>query len=123
MEQTKQVKLLEGTYIKQALKNVAIKLYPVIAPESAGNNYMVYNRKSTSLLEPKSRQTGLVDSLYDINIVTEDYSKGINFAVQVIDGLQKYRHDDIVDVQLIDISEKYIETSYIQTIQVKIINK
>ena len=123
MEQTKQVKLLEGTYIKQALKNVAIKLYPVIAPESAGNNYMVYNRKSTSLLEPKSRQTGLVDSLYDINIVTEDYSKGINFAVQVIAGLQKYRHDDIVDVQLIDISEKYIETSYIQTIQVKIINK
>lgn len=125
MEQKNEIKikLLQGAYLNKLLKKINYKSYPLIAPESAtGGEYIVYQRTSMGLVNTsRHSQYSIIEAMYTLLIVSDNYSRGLNIASEVINLMNDYTDTDIADIQLVNTSESYNEFGYIQQIELKII--
>lgn len=120
MESKTKLKLLEGAQLVKVLQKANVTIYPVVAPESAGNEYVVYKRNSLDGYQLKGRVTPLQKASYTINVVSDQYAKVIGLTQKILDTLGDYSDAEILDINIDDLSEDYSEGFFIQTINVTI---
>ena len=110
-----------GKYIFATLKNIKdVGIYPLVADNDAQFPFMVYKR--TNLVSSGCKDGYYEDSVtIEINIVTDRYYKGIDFANQVRELLEvsstSFGDMEISDSNLILASEDYSNNAFIQKMQ------
>lgn len=121
MEQ-KSIKLLHGVYISDLLNTLGLRCYPLIAPEKAGLNYIVYQRESLEYLTTKGRpHYSPTQATYSIIVVSDSYSWSLLNAEKIISLLMDYSDTEVADIQILNCRESFTSDSYLQEIQIKII--
>lgn len=120
MGEKSKIELLEGTQLVKVLNKANVTIYPVVAPESAGNEYVVYKRNSLDGYQLKGRITPLQKASYTINVVSDQYAKVIGLTQTILDTLGDYSDTEILDINIDNLSEDYSEGFFVQTIQITI---
>lgn len=120
MESKTKLKLLEGAQLVKVLQKANVTIYPIVAPESAGVEYVVYRRTSLDGYQLKGRITPLQKASYTIDVVSDEYAKVIGLTQTVLDTLGDYSDTEILDINIDDLSEDYSKGFFIQTINITI---
>lgn len=113
------IELIEGTFIVKLLKHIGLNTYPLVAKEES-KSFIVYQRIGLEPYNLSARGLGAIESHYLIKVVTPKYSDGLEITKQIIKTLADYKSQDISDISIIDLSEEYIDSDYIQTIKLKL---
>lgn len=94
------------------------KIYPLVANANTTFPFAVYRRIG---YQPRNNKdyVGEIVSM-EINIATEKYYEGVEIANSVADILNGKQTDLIEDIQLTNISEMYLQDTYLQNIQIQI---
>lgn len=122
MEQANDLKLLQGVYITNLLKDIGLRCYPLIAPEKAGSDYIVYQRESLEHFTTKGRpHFSPTHAIYSIIVVDDSYAAALQNAEKVISKLMDYTDTEIADIQILNCREAFVNDSYIQEVKIKII--
>lgn len=120
MESKTKIELIEGAALVRLLQKTGITIYPIVAPESAGVEYVVYKRTSLEGYDIKGRTTPIQKASYTISVVSDEYAKGVRLTQSILDALGNYSDTQIRDVNIDNLSEDYSEGFFIQTIQIQI---
>lgn len=124
MEPKTKIELLHGAYITQILNTIGVRIYPVVAPENAGSDYVIYRRDSLENINIKGRPSKYAtEAYYTIAVVNDTYSDGVDMTVKILDTITDYHNDNVADIQIMDVAESYQDNAYIQQIKIKIITK
>lgn len=113
-----------GSFILHRLRDIGVKVYPIIADNDAKSTFIVYRRNGLSSNLCKDgiyQETASVE----ITIVSPTYSTSIDTATKVRRAIERYRgtYDDynIDDIFLTFADEQYIQNQYIQKLTFDII--
>lgn len=124
MAEGKQIKLLTGVYLNDIIKGIGLRAHPLVAPEKAGSNYIVYQRTSLQNIESKGRlQVYPVEAQYTITVVSDNYATSLSNTEKLLNALTDYYSDDVSDILILNCSESFSDDYYLQQIQIKIITK
>ncbi len=124
MAENKQIKLLTGVYLNDIIKGIGLRVYPLAAPEKAGNDYIVYQRDSLANINSKGRLCAYpVEAIYTITVVSDNYANGLTNTEKLLTALTDYWSDDVNDIQILNCSEAFSNDYYLQAIQIKLITK
>lgn len=105
--------LKEGNVLK-----VSSKIFPLVANPNTTFPFLVYRRIG---YQPRNNKDYIGEMVtMEINIATETYNEGVLIANNVADILQGKETEIIQDIQLVNISEIYLQDTYIQNIQFQI---
>ncbi len=122
MESKSEIKLLTGVYLNDIIKGVGLRMYPLVAPEQAGNEYIVYQRNSLQNIESKGRERIYpVRASYTITIVSDSYANSLTNAATLINAMTDYSDSDVADIRILDCSEAFSENYYLQSINIELI--
>ena len=111
-----------GKEINRLLKNNVLglgdKVFPLVANPNTTFPFLVYRRIG---YQPRSNKDyrGEVVTM-ELNIATESYQEGVDIANQVADILQNKETEIIEDIQLMNVSEMYLQDTFIQNLQFRI---
>lgn len=120
-ENKKLIDLLEGSHIYNLLKPLkGIKTYPLIAPENSAASYIVYRRTGLVPTYVLGRDIGTINSRYEILVISNEYSKGLDYTKQILNLLSNYKDSNINDIEIENLTEDYNDTLFIQEIIIKI---
>lgn len=112
-----------GKEINRLLKEnnvlkVSGKIFPLVANPNTTFPFLVYRRIG---YQPRNNKDYIGEIvMMELNIATETYNEGVDIANSVCDILQGRETEIIEDIQLINISEIYLQDTYIQNIQLQI---
>lgn len=97
------------------LKN---KIFPLVANPNTTFPFLVYRRIGYT---PRSNKdyTGEMVTI-EINIASEKYEESVDIADAVASALQNRKTDLIAQMELINVSEIYLQDTYIQNLQFQI---
>lgn len=121
MGEKSKIELIEGAALVRILQQTGVTIYPIVAPEKAGSDYVVYRRTSLEGYDIKGRITPIQQAYYILNVVSDEYAKGVKLTQSILDALGNYSDANIMDITIDDLSEEYSEGFFIQTIKIKII--
>lgn len=94
----------------------------MVAPEKAGTDYIVYQRESLTINAIKGRGANSVtEAIYSIIIVNDNYTEGLKATEKLINLLNDYSNDEVMDIQLVTCREMWAADSYLQEVQIKVI--
>jgi hypothetical protein len=110
-----------GKFLYRLFKiDLKINIYPLVAENSAVEDYAVYQRIDTVHLH-KDQQ--LTEATYNIAIVASQYDKSIEMLQRVIDVCRKtygmVGTDALIRLEVVQTQESYND-AYIQSITIKI---
>lgn len=112
-----------GKEINRLLKEgnvlgVSEKIFPLVANPNTTFPFLVYRRIG---YQPASTKDGWGEIVVmEINIATEKYQEGVDIADSVASILQGKQTEIIEHIQLTNVSEMYLENTYIQNLQMRI---
>lgn len=97
------------------LKN---KIFPLIAVPNTTFPFLVYRRIGYRPQDNKDYRGEIV--VMEMNIASETYAEGVDVANKVADTLIGKETDLIQDINLTNVSELYLQDTFIQNIQFEI---
>lgn len=111
-----------GKEINRLLKNNVLglgdKVFPLVANPNTTFPFLVYRRIG---YQPRSNKDYMGEIVtLELNIATESYQEGVDIANQVADILQNKETEIIEDIQLMNVSEMYLQDTFIQNLQFRI---
>lgn len=112
-----------GREINRLLKegnvlNVSNKIYPLVSNANTTFPFLVYRRIGYTPRNTKDYIGEMVTM--EFNICTETYNEGVDIANSCCEILIGQETEIIQDIQLINVSELFIQDTYIQNIQIQI---
>ena len=112
-----------GKEINRILKDnnllkVQGKIFPLVANPNTTFPFLVYRRIGYQPRSNKDYRGEIV--VMELIIATETYNEGVDIANSVCDILQGRETDMIEDIQLVNISEIYLQDTYLQSLQIQI---
>jgi hypothetical protein len=112
-----------GKEINRLLKEgnvlaVSNKIFPLIANANTTFPFLVYRRIG---YQPRNNKdyVGEIITL-EMNIASETYQEGVDIANNVADILQGKETEIIQDIQLTNVSEIYLQDTFLQNLQLQI---
>lgn len=94
---------------------VSDKIFPLVANPNTTFPFLVYRRIG---YQPRSNKDYLGEMIsIEINIASEKYEESVDIANSVADILQGKETDLIEDIQLTNVSEMYLQDTFIQNLQ------
>lgn len=94
------------------------KIFPLVAVANTTFPFAVYRRISYT---PESTKDRTNEEVYiEINVASEKYKEGQDIANSIADILQHKENEIIDDIILNNVSETFIEDTFVQTLQFKI---
>lgn len=105
--------LKEGNVLK-----VGEKIFPLVSNANTTFPFLVYRRVGYQPRSNKDYKGEMVTM--ELIIVTDKYEESVDIANSVADILQDKSTNLIEDIQLINVSEVFLQDSYIQTLQFQI---
>ena len=112
-----------GKEINKILKQnnvlkVSNKIFPLIANPNTTFPFLVYRRIG---FIPKNNKDYMGEMVtLELNIASETYNEAVEIANNVVDILQGKETEIIQDIRLLNISEIYLQDTYIENIQIQI---
>lgn len=98
--------------------NVTGKIFPLVANPNTSFPFLVYRRLS---YRPANTKDGIGEIIIiEVNIASETYNEGVDIANSVADILCSAHSQLIQRVQLINVSELFLQDTFIQNIQFQI---
>lgn len=94
------------------------KIFPLIANPNTTFPFMVYRRIAYQPASNKDYMGEVV--MMEFNIATETYQEGVDIADSVASILQGAKTQLIENIQLTNVTEMYLQDTYIQNLQVRI---
>lgn len=111
-----------GKEINRLLKNNVLalddKIFPLVANPKTTFPFLVYRRIGYTPRNNKDYVGEMVT--LEMNIATETYNEGVEIANQVADTLERKNTDLIENINLVNVSEIYLEDTFIQNLQFQI---
>ena len=91
--------------------------YPLVAENTAKFPFIIYR---TSATRPVLSKDGIYDWIYtvEINVVSDKYDTASDLSIQVVNKLLEL--EDVIDMEVNDVSEDYLEDAYVRTINIVI---
>lgn len=106
--------LKEGNVLK-----VSGKIFPLVANPNTTFPFLVYRRIGYQPRSNKDYRGEMV--AVEINIATETYNEGVDIANSVCDILIGRNKSELIEqITLTNVSEMYLQDTYIQNIQIQI---
>lgn len=99
-------------------KLIGNKVFPIVANEGTTFPFAVYRRTSYRPENTKDG-TGEIVSI-EINLLSQKYEEAVNLADVVATALDRKETDLIEDIQITNISEDYIEDTFVERIYIDI---
>lgn len=99
-------------------KLVGNKVFPIVANEGTTFPFIVYRRTNYTPASNKDYTSEIVG--IEINILSQKYDEGVNIADVVATSLDRKETDFIEDIQITNISEDYIEDTFVERIYLDI---
>ena len=99
-------------------KLVGNKVFPIVANEGTTFPFIVYRRTNYTPASNKDYTSEIVG--IEINILSQRYDEGVNIADVVATSLDRKETDFIEDIQITNISEDYIEDTFVERIYLDI---
>lgn len=114
-----------GKEINRLLKNnvqgLGDKVFPLIANPNTTFPFLVYRRIG---FVPRSNKDYMGEQVtMELNIASEKYEEGVDIANDVADLLQNKETDIIETIQLVNVTEMYLQDTFIQNLQIRIVFK
>ena len=111
-----------GKEINRLLKNNVLglgdKVFPLVANPNTTFPFLVYRRIG---YQPRNNKDFIGEIVtMELNIASESYQEGVDIANSVADILQGRETDIIETIQLVNVSEIYLQDTFIQNLQVRI---
>lgn len=111
-----------GKEINRLLKNNVLglgdKIFPLVANPNTTFPFLVYRRIGYT---PRSNKDYMGEQVtMELNIATESYQEGVDIANSVSDILNGQETDIIEYIQLINVSEMFLQDTYLQNLQFRI---
>lgn len=105
-----------GKLIYPKLSSVC-STYPLVAENTTKFPFIIYR---TSATRPVDSKDGIYDWIYtvQINVVSDKYDTVSDLSIQVVDNLLTL--EDVIDMEVQDVSEDYMEDAYVRTINIVI---
>ena len=105
-----------GKLIYPKLNSVA-HTYPLVAENTTTFPFIIYR---TSATRPVTSKDGIYDWIYtvQINVVSNKYDEVSDLSIQAVDRLLEL--EGVIDMEVEDVSEDYIEDAYVRTINIVI---
>lgn len=99
-------------------KLVGNKVFPIVANEGTTFPFIVYRRTNYTPASNKDYTSEIVG--IEINILSQKYDEGVNIADVVATSLDRKETDFIEDIKITNISEDYIEDTFVERIYLDI---
>lgn len=100
------------------VQGVSAKIFPLVAYPNTTFPFLVYRRIGYT---PRSNKDYVGETvMIEMNIATETYNEGVEIANSVCDILIGSRTDIIEDIRLVNVSEMYLQDTFIQNIQLQV---
>jgi len=114
-----------GKEINRLLKNnvlgIGDKVFPLVANPNTNFPFLVYRRIGYTPMSNKDYFGETVT--IEINVASEKYEESVDIANNVADILQGKETEIIEDIRLINVSEIYLQDTFIQNLQFSIVLK
>lgn len=97
--------------------NSVCSTYPLVAENTTKFPFCIYR---TSATRPVTSKDGIYDWIYtvQINVVSDKYDEASDLSIQMVDKLLEL--EDVIDLEVEDVSEDYLEDAYVRTINIVI---
>ena len=97
--------------------NSVCSTYPLVAENTAKFPFIIYR---TSATRPIDSKDGIYDWIYtvEIKVVSDKYDVASDLSIEVVDKLLEL--EDVIDMEVQDVSEDYIEDAYVRSINIMI---
>ena len=111
-----------GKEINRLLKNNVLglgdKVFPLIANPNTTFPFLVYRRIG---YQPRNNKDYVGEIVtMEFNVASESYNESVDIANSVADILQGQETQLIEDIQLVNVSEMYLQDTFIQNLQFRI---
>ena len=103
-----------GALIYPKLQSVC-STYPLVAENSVKMPFIIYR---TTQSRPENTKDGIYDWIYNIqvNVVSDKYDTVCDLCSDAVDKLLEL--DEVLDINIENISEDYIENAYVKQIDI-----
>lgn len=105
--------LKEGNVLK-----VSGKIFPLVANPNTTFPFLVYRRLNYQPRNNKDYTGELIQM--ELVIATETYNEGVEIANSCADILQGQKTDIIENITLTNVSELYVQDTFLQSLQIQI---
>ena len=99
---------------------VGDKVFPLVAPEGTCFPYIAYSNTSLTSSRDKDSYFYEQDAYMTIAVCTEDYTSGVDIAMEVTRALQRpnlvFEDIEALECTLDERSEQFLENTYIQAL-------
>ena len=95
------------------------QVFPLVAPENTKFPFIIIKRTKYIPVENKDYEDEIV--FVEVMIVADNYEQSVNIADSIADYLIYYRSRMINKIRIADISEDFLDNSYVQRIQFEVI--
>lgn len=97
--------------------NAVCQTYPLVAENTTKFPFCIYR---TSATRPVTSKDGIYDWIYtvQINVVSDKYDEASDLSIDMVDKLLEL--EDVIDMEVEDVSEDYVEDAYVRTINIVI---
>lgn len=97
---------------------VSTKVFPIVANEGTTFPFIVYRRTNYTPASNKDYTSEIVG--IEINILSQRYDEAVNIAEAVANSLDRKETEIIEDIKITNISEDYIEDTFVERIYLDI---
>jgi hypothetical protein len=97
---------------------VGSKVFPIVANEGTTFPFIVYRRTNYTPASNKDYTSEIVG--VEINILSQKYDEAVNIADVVATSLDRKETNFIEDIKITNISEDYIEDTFVERIYLDI---
>lgn len=102
----------------EVTKLVGSKVFPIVANEGTTFPFIVYRRTNYTPASNKDFTSEIVG--IEINILSQKYDEAVNIADVVATSLDRKETNFIEDIKITNISEDYIEDTFVERIYLDI---
>lgn len=102
----------------EVTKLVGSKVFPIVANEGTTFPFIVYRRTNYTPASNKDFTNEIVG--VEINILSQKYDEAVNIADVVATSLDRKETNFIEDIKITNISEDYIEDTFVERIYLDI---
>ncbi len=102
----------------EVTKLVGSKVFPIVANEGTTFPFIVYRRTNYTPASNKDYTSEIVG--VEINILSQKYDEAVNIADVVATSLDRKETNFIEDIKITNISEDYIEDTFVERIYLDI---
>lgn len=107
--------LTDNEEVNQYLSN---KIFPIVANAGTELPFLIYRRFNYTPQSDKDYTNERAE--FEIRIVAKKYEDSVNIADAVGNAMNKYKDNDIEQIQIITTSEDYIDESFVQTLNIEV---